>query len=159
MQHGIVAGTIPHALPFAGVIQAAADAAGFSAALAYGVAWRETIRGQKYGQWNAATVVSTDGGHGLFQLTSSYPDDWREPESNARYALDNFLKPARDFFVAKGVLGEALVRCIAAAFNAGTETAWEAHLRYDVDSVTTGHNYGADVFRVYHAIINRQSFT
>lgn len=159
MRYGIVAGTIPGHLPYASIVQTAAEQENFSAALPYAVAWRETIRGERNGKWNAASVISGDGGRGLFQLTSSYPDDWERPDRNCHYALEHFLKPARDFFVAEGLLGEALIRCIAASFNAGIETAWEAHLAGDVDRCTTGCDYAADVFHVYSAIISGHPFS
>lgn len=158
MQYGIQAGNIPAKYPYASTLNSVAEQENFSAALMYGIALRETIRGEAAGEWNAATVESEDGGHGLFQLTSSYPKNWQQPDANARYAVEYFLRPACAFFVSKGLLGEALIRCIAASFNAGTETAWEAHLRGDVDSCTTGGDYGADVYSTYNAIISHHSF-
>lgn len=158
MRDGIMSGRIPMQLPYAKAIQAAADTNNESAALMYGIAQRETIRGQRAGLWIASTVVSPDGGHGLFQLTSSYPSDWQQPQSNACYAAEHFIAPARAFFVAKGLLGESLIRCIAAAFNAGLETAWAAHLDGDCDACTTGGDYGADVFTTYNAIVHNQPF-
>jgi len=153
MQFGIEAGIIPSHLPYSSPIQEACQAADLSPALAYGIAFRESIRGELAGLWTAATVVSGDGGYGLFQLTSSYPKNWDQPRANADWALSQFIKPALTFFSAQGLTGEALIRCIAAAFNAGLETAWEAHNNGNVDACTTGCDYAADVFAIYSAII------
>jgi len=159
MLDGIEAGHIPKNLPYAAEIEAACMASGFSPALGYAIPWRETIRGQVAGLWTASSVISPDGGHGLYQLTSSYPSDWLQPTANARYALDHFLIPALVEFRGKGLLGEALIRCIAAAFNAGPGPAWEAHLAGNVDNCTTGHDYAQDVFQVYNAIVLGHSFS
>jgi hypothetical protein len=159
MEHGIEAGTIPNHLPYAIDIQAGCEEHNFSPALTYAVAWRETIRGELNGSWCAATVLSGDGGHGLFQLTSSWPENnWQDPKANTSFAITKFLIPSMNWFLDQGLTGEALIRCIAASFNAGIGGAWNAHLEGNVDLVTTGNDYAADVFQIYTAIIEGKEF-
>lgn len=122
----------------------------FPPRLAYAVAMNETIIGEMNGKWNACTIVSFDGGHGLFQLTSSWPDDWADPVANTEYAVKNFLRDAFDTFVTR-VSGDDLVRCVAAAFNAGLGAAVAAHARGDVDRCTTDR-YGERALENYHAL-------
>ena len=148
---------IPAHLPYAQPIQAACQVANFPPCVAYPVAWRETIRGEQNGAWKSAeSVESSDGGRGLFQLTSSYPSDWIDANANIRYALAHFLVPAFHFFAGSGLRGDALVRATAAAFNEGTQTAYLDHLLGNVDIGTTGHDYAKDVLRNYHRLITGQ---
>lgn len=154
MIYGISGTALPAHLPFAPNIQRACEtpAGNFPPCLAYPVAWRETIRGCK----NPVTVVSSDGGHGLYQLTSSFPIDWDDVDANIRYALEYFLKPSLVFFADRGLRGDGLIRCVAAAFNEGQGTAWLNHLAGNVDLGTTGHNYASDVLSNYHRLISGQ---
>lgn len=158
MKYGITAGVIPSHLPYAATILRNCIAYGFSPALAYAVAWRETVRGEMNHEWTASTIVSSDGGHGVFQLTSSWPNPgWDNPETNTQYALHHFLIPGMYYFAAKGMRDEALIRCIAAGFNAGDLTVWEDHVTYgDVDIGTANHDYAADVLRQYTSLIAGQ---
>lgn len=152
MRWGLAGGPIPQHLPYAAQIQSACEDRNFSPLLAYAIAWRETIRGEVDGNWTAATVVSGDGGHGLFQLTSSYPPDWADPSANATYALDRFLIPDATYWVTRtSIRGDDLVRCLAASFNAGLGGAWAGHEKGNVDLYTTD-NYAADVLRQYQRL-------
>ena len=155
MIYGISGTAIPDHLDYASPIQLACQKyPTFPPCLAYAIAWRETISGEKAGLWvSAATVLSDDGGHGLFQLTSSYPADWENVQINAEYALEHFLVPGLQFFADRGLRGDNLVRCIAAGFNSGEEAAWENHLRGNVDLGTTD-NYAQSVLSNYHRLIN-----
>lgn len=120
--------------------------------VAYAIAWRESISGQVAGLWpNAATVLSDDGGHGLFQLTYSFPDEWDDPYRNALYAIVTFLEPAETYW-AQVEQGDNLVRCIAAEYNAGRDLALKGHDEGDVDKYTTD-NYAAAVLGFYHSIL------
>jgi hypothetical protein len=164
VKYGIVSGVIPAHLPYSAPIQEACTERDFSAFLTYAVAWRETIRGEIAGLWvplTAATVVSGDGGHGLCQLTSSWPNPgWETPETNVCWAIDHYLKPDMDWLAGKGLTGEALIRGTAAAFNAGLGAAWDGHIeRNDFDAYTTGNDYAADVLSVYNALVERRTFT
>lgn len=127
----------------------------FPPLVAYAVACNETIIGEINGKWDAATVVSSDSGHGLFQLTSSWPDDWEDPYANARYAINNFLVPAMRQWRenAPEIMGDDLVRCIAATFNAGFGGAWRGHTKGDVDRFTTD-NYGQRALVIYQSLLD-----
>jgi hypothetical protein len=144
---------IPKTLPYAATIQAPCVELGFSPCLAYAIAWRESISGEVHGTWNAATVLSGDGGHGLFQLTSTFPEGWDDENINVRYALSNFLIPALHQFARRGLRGEDLIRLVAASFNAGESAAWEAHLAGNVDLATTGNDYSTCVLASYGRLV------
>jgi hypothetical protein len=141
------------ALPYATTIQAPCLEHGFPPCVAYAIAWRESISGEVHGSWNAATVLSGDGGHGLFQLTSEFPEGWDDEDINVRYALSNFLIPDLHQFARRGLRGDDLVRLVAASFNAGATAAWEAHLTGNVDLATTGNDYSACVLETYQRLV------
>jgi hypothetical protein len=145
--------SIPKQLPYAATIQGPCLELGFPPCLAYAIAWRESISGEVNGSWNAATVLSGDGGHGLFQLTSTFPEGWDNENINVRYALSNFLIPALHQFARRGLLGDDLARLVAASFNAGETAAWEAHLAGDCDLATTGNDYARAVLATFHRLI------
>jgi hypothetical protein len=147
-------------LPYADVIEKACSVSPtFSPLVAYCIAWRETIR--EYGTTAANRMSDNgDGGHGLFQETSSWPSNWMDPYTNALYAVQNFLLGAEIFWATKGFAGTDLVRCIAAEFNAG-RGMWYApndprnigalggHYDGNVDKFTAGGDYGIDVATQY----------
>lgn len=143
---------IPGHLLYASAIQAGAQKANFPPCLAYAIAWRETISGEVAGEWCARTVEACDGGRGLFQLTSSYPLDWANLDSNISYAFEHFLVPGLDYFAGNGMRGDSLVLCIAAGFNEGDGTAWQDHLAGNVDLGTT-NGYASSVLANYHRLI------
>ncbi len=152
MLYGMSGGPLPANLPYAQDVIAACGS-NFPPLVAYSVAARETIMGQLAGEWNAATVVSGDGGHGLFQLTSSFPSNWQDPQANARYAMENWLVPDMNWWRSQipGLQGDDLIRCIAASFNAGRGGAWRGHQEGSIDLYTTD-NYGSGVLSIYKSL-------
>jgi hypothetical protein len=153
MKWGIMSGNLDQSLPYAIPITYVCKNADFPIAFAYAIAWHESIQGEVNGKWTASTVVSGDGGHGLFQLTSSYPEDWSNALANTEWALDEFLLPDVAVWVNEfGLSGEPLIKCVAASFNAGLGGAEAGHARGDVDLYDTDH-YGARVLAIYQNII------
>lgn len=157
MLYGISGKPIPKTLPYAATIQAPCVELGFSPCLAYAIAWRESISGEVNGAWDARTILSGDGGHGLFQLTSAFPEGWENEDVNVRYALSTFLVPALHQFARRGLLGDDLARLVAASFNAGERAAWEAHLAGNVDLATTGNDYSSSVLLNFHRLIKGEN--
>jgi hypothetical protein len=147
MRNGIVATPLDLAFPFARQINAACIAGDFFPYVAYAIKWNETANLP-----DAATVISADGGHGLFQLTSSFPADWQDPYVNALYAVEDFLRPAETYW-AHELQGDDLVRAIAAEFNAGRTQAIEGHEKGNLDLYTT-NNYGTRALASYHKLLN-----
>lgn len=154
MKYGLSGAQVPVDLRYAGAINSAGWSCAFSPALAYAVAWRETISGEAAGLWpTAAGVVSSDGGHGLYQLTSWVPDDWADPAKNAYYAVHDWLAvDAVRWFSEYRLVGGPLVRAIAASFNAGFNAARKAHELGDVDLITTDR-YGDGVLKIYQQLL------
>ena len=153
MRNGIEAATLLLTLPFAEAINQACERPGHtqSPLLCYAIAWRESI--EEYGS-GAATVLSDngDGGHGLFQITEPpIPHNWQSAYVNACHAIDDFITPAETFW-ATFEQGEALVKCIAAEFNAGRSQALEGHEQGDVDMKTTD-DYAAAVLGFYQHLV------
>lgn len=151
MDLGLSGVAYPATLPYATAINESATSRKFWPCVLGAIGWQETIGGevsgwlaQTYGaEITAATCVSGDGGHGCFQLTQSFPDDWMDPKSNARYALDAFLLPALQYWnVHVGMTGEALLRCMAAEFNAGRIAAIKGHANGEVGLFTTHDEHG-----------------
>ena len=85
------------------------------------------------------------------QLTVSYPDDWADPVSNVKFAKEEYLLPAEDYWAAQGMQGDDLVRAIAAEYNAGRGNAMAGHNSGDLDLFTTDH-YAARCLDHYHAL-------
>lgn len=169
MIYGILGAPIPVVdppLPYAGIIQTVCEQKSFPPCFAYAVAWGETIGGQvsgwlslTYGQKiTAATVISPDQGHGIFQLTSSWPLGWDDPFTNTCYAVAHFLRPALDYFAGKGHGGDALVDIVADAFNEGSGTV-DSFLTRGVspDRGTTGGDYGKNVVTRMHLLLDGRS--
>jgi hypothetical protein len=154
-----MSGIIPINYRYAWPIQSAADNVKTSAFLLYAIAETETIDGELAGMWDAASVVSADGGHGLFQLTSSYPSFWEDPRTNAQYAAANFVIPAWSFWATRyDLVGDALVRAVAAEFNAGRANALAGYTEHgDVGFYTTKQNgttsYDRVVLGHYHELL------
>jgi hypothetical protein len=151
MRWGISGRPLALDLRYAAPITQAAIELDFPPLFLYAIAYNETIRGEIDGQWDAATVVSSDGGHGLCQLTSWWPNPgWDDPYTNAHYAVLDWLLPDSErWFAQIGATGETLVRCAAASFNAGWSNAWTGHLQGNVDLLTT-NDYGATVLQTYN---------
>ena len=101
--------------------------------------------------------ISGDGGHGIMQLTSSYPNDWQDPATNIAYAIEHFIVPAWNYWANANAFsaaqqGEALVKCIAATYNAGLGNVQEGFERGNVDLYTT-NNYGERAVANYAALV------
>jgi len=144
---------VPSNLPYADPINRAAIALDFPPLFAYAIACRESIIGEMNGKWNAATVVSGDNGHGLFQLTSWWPDDWQDPYTNAYCAIkDWLLQDVPTWLRQYGMTGDALIKCVAASFNAGLGAALAAHSAGNVDACTS-EDYGAGVVSIFHNLV------
>jgi hypothetical protein len=125
-------------------VQAAAENTGFPPQILYCIAEQETIDGERNKEWNAATVVSGDGGHGLCQLTSSYPANWADPEANAEYAVEGdpmFLRGAFKYWYRRGYRQRSLVKLAAATYNAGLGNVLRGHQNGNADEYDTD-NYG-----------------
>jgi hypothetical protein len=154
MRWGISGAPIPPTLPYAQYVSLETARFDFPPLFAYAIAARESIMGQLEGKWNAANVISGDGGHGVFQLTSWYPDPgWDDPQINAHYAIADWLLPDSVFWFRNyGMTGDDLIRCTAASFNAGLGAAIKAHAAGDVDAVTSDR-YGAGVLAIYKQLL------
>ena len=151
MRWGISGRPLPSGLRYGEEITAACAVYNFPPCLAYAIAWRESIRGENNGKWTAATVVSGDGGHGLFQLTSYVPNGWSDPLTNAEAALQYWLVPNVNAFYDRVALrGDALVKAAADAFNRGFgAVSVDLSAGRDPDLGSAAGNYGADVLAQY----------
>jgi hypothetical protein len=153
MLYGIEARSLPDRFPFSDPINLACWQANFFPLFAGAIATREILIVNRSS--SAASYISGDGGHGLFQLTSEWPPDWDDPQANCAYAIANWLYPDLKWWNQNtGYLGENLMRCTAASFNAGRSAAWNAHMNGNVDAATTGGNYGAAVVSYYDILLN-----
>lgn len=166
MIYGISGAPIPNrnpSLPYAGIIQTVAEQKNFPPCLAYAIAWRETISVEVSG-WleltygkniSARNVISPDEGHGVFQLTSSWPLEWDDPFTNTAYAISHFMQPALHYFAGRTFKGDLLVQLVADAFNEGTARVDSFLARgLSPDIGTTNGNYGATVRAHYRALID-----
>lgn len=155
MIYGLSSAPVPASLPYAGAVNAACLELQFPPCLAYGIANRETIRGERNGLWNAATIISSDGGHGLFQLTSYVPPGWNNPSVNAYAAVIGWLRKDAQFWNAShGFRDMTLAKAVAASFNAGRDAVLTVvGTGKQIDSVTTGGDYAADVWACYQSLL------
>jgi len=154
MMHGISAAPVPAlGLPFADAVNLVCMQKNSFPCVLYAVGWRESIR--EYGLAAATrTSDNNDGGHGIWQLTSSYPPNWQDPQANCAFAIDHFIIPALDFwFNRMGQTDVALIKCIAAEFNAGRSGAMGGFTLGNVDQNTTHGNYGHDVVTQYNRLL------
>jgi hypothetical protein len=135
-------------LPYAALCNVIGTELDFPPCLLYAVAFRECIG--EYGE--APDILSFDGGHGLCQLTSSFPQDWADPGANLRYAVTQFLIPAMSYWAGQGEAGDALVKLVADTYNEGLSAAIEYHAEGNADLGTTNH-YGSNVLRIYHQLV------
>jgi hypothetical protein len=133
-------------LPFTAEIERACEVAPtFSPLVAMAIKWCETGSStdpaRLQGGADPTTLLMPDGsnaGRGIFQLTSSFPANWRDPYENALYAVEHFLLPAESFWANQyGLQGEALVRAIGAEYNAGRLGAQQGHDLADIGLFTT----------------------
>jgi hypothetical protein len=161
MRNGLHAGPLPPlGLPFAVEIErACALHDTFSPLVAYAVKVNETADSTDPARMEEGAIGDylpngDNAGHGIFQLTSSWPSTWADPYSNAAYAIwhPGFLREAETYWSARGLQGEDLVRAVAASFNAGIGGAQAGHDAGDVDLRTT-NRYGARALEHYQALV------
>lgn len=161
---GVSGAGLPAGLTYGTEIAAAADAAKFPQCWLYAHGWQETI---KVAGWigtlgaTPTTFISGDGGHGIMQLTASYPPNWQDPQANAAYAIANFLTPAVQYWNSTfSVTGDALIKCVAAEYNAGRASAQAGHKLGDVGKYTThtaGVSYSDLVLKYFHQLAGGQA--
>lgn len=148
MKDGISGTLLVATFPYAKIINNLCLQVDFFPCLVGGVKMNETGLGQGPTTEND---ISGDGGHGIMQLTSSYPSTWQEPQANIGYAIDHFLLPAYAYW-REELQGDDLVRAIAATYNAGLGNAQAGHAEGDVDRYTTNH-YAARCLEHYHNLV------
>jgi soluble lytic murein transglycosylase-like protein len=93
-----------------------------------------------------------DGGHGrgLMQIDDRFhvfarTGNWKDPEANIRFGCD-LLADNRAVLKREGLTGRGLLRATLASYNGGLGAVLRAlDQGVDVDSVTTGRDYGKDV--------------
>jgi hypothetical protein len=144
---GISGAPVPDTFPFAAIFNAERTVPPL---LVASIAWRETLCTMSAN--DAQVCVSGDGGHGIMQLTASFPYDWTQPEMNIGYAVDTFLEPALQHW--HGLyqeVGDRLVKLVAATYNEGLGAAVKYHAQGDVDLGTT-NDYGAGVLAIYTSL-------
>jgi len=148
MKDGISGALCPNVLPYAGIINSLCLSRNFFPLLVGAIKMNETGLGQGTVTEND---VSSDGGRGIMQLTSSYPANWQDPTTNIAYAIDHFLIPAYQTWIAApySLQGEDLVRAIAAAYNEGLGTAEYDHDKYSNVDYGTTNEYGARALQHY----------
>lgn len=148
MQNGISAALVPNEFPYADIINVQATFQDFFPCVVAAIKVNETGLGQGPTTEND---ISGDGGHGIMQLTSSWPSDWQEPELNIEYAIEHYMVPAYEYWLGK-LQGDDLVRAIAATYNAGLGNALAGHANGNLDEFTT-NNYAARCLSHYQALI------
>jgi hypothetical protein len=149
---GISGSPVDEGLPFGREANLVGVKCEFPPCWLYGHGWIETIA--EYGLSAAtrlqngadpATGLMPDGsnaGHGIMQLTSSWPPNWEDSAANFVYAVDNFLMPAVKYWHGLyGYAGSTLVLLCAATFNEGLDAAKSDHAAGNVDAGTT-NEYG-----------------
>jgi hypothetical protein len=146
VRYGISGAPIPPGLPYGDEIQHACELLDFAPCVAYAIKMNET------GPDDPPDIISIDGGHGILQLTASYPLNWDDPYSNALYAIAHFLLPAQEYWAALGYSGDNLVRLIAATYNSGLGNAIAAHDLGNVDLYDTD-NYGTRCVENVHSLL------
>ena len=146
MRDGISGVPLPDGFPYKDIIDTVGVANNVSPCLIGAIKVNES------GLADPPDVQSADGGHGLMQLTSSWPSDWADPQANFTYAVAHFITPAWQYWADQGLVGENLVRAIAATYNAGLGNAIAGHRNGNVDELTT-NNYGARALANYQALI------
>lgn len=149
MRNGIKGTALPPAFPYKAIIEQQCFEQNCSPCLVGAIKMNETGLGQGSQSEN---VISADGGHGLMQLTSSFPPDWADPAANFRYAIEQYINPAWEHWAAEGLSGDDLVRAIAATYNAGLGGAEAGHAEGDIGKYTTDH-YDQRCLAHYQALV------
>lgn len=154
MRYGILAPNVPAAFPFAEAFNQVGQYAGVSPCLLAAHGYVETL--EVLPPEEARTYLSYDGGHGIMQLTSSFPTDWQTVVSNLVWAANQFIIPALEtWYHDYGYTGDTLVRCEAATFNAGLNAALRGHFQGNVGMYTTtseGITYDVRVLNAYKTL-------
>jgi len=121
---------------------------GLPAGLLLAIASRET---------NMQDICGDSGhGRGLFQIDDRFHGDFltrcgahaagaTPPIAEAAEYAANLLAANRAFGSSKGISGDALIKFMVSAYNAGPGNALTGHQGGDSDARTTGHDYGRDV--------------
>lgn len=150
MKDGIAGGPLASHHEFAAIVNELAIELDVSPLLVYAIRLNETSEG------DSPSIVSFDGGHGVMQLTSSFPPDWADPAANIRYAIVDYIAPDWKSWKAAepSLQGDDLVRCIAAGYNGGFERALQAHRAGNVDRATYSGHYAADAVANYHRLVD-----
>lgn len=163
MRNGIQSSPLPAHLnlPFAFEIQIGCQVTPtFSPLLAYAIKVCETDSTEpadtvEFGA-DLTTMLMPNGspaGRGIFQLSSSFPTNWKDPLISTLFAVAHFLYPAEVFWSSTyGLQGNDLVRAIAAEYNAGRQGALSGHRAGDVGKYTTrqaGQNYSDECLMYY----------
>ena len=147
MIYGLSGAPVNPTLLYAGYTNRAAVDCNFPPAVIYAVAYHETI--SSYPKIDPATYISDDQGHGLCQLTASWPDGWADPYTNATYAILSFLEPAIKYWHGLyGYQGTTLLKLVAATYNEGLGAAIKYHEQGNVDAGTT-NDYGQAIVDIY----------
>jgi hypothetical protein len=151
--YGISGATVPTDFPYAAIFNRLGQIfPTFPPMLLASIAWRETLSVMP--PEAAATCVSGDNGHGVCQLTTSWPDSWQDPETNIRYAWVEYVQPAiRYWHGLMGYAGEPLVKLVAATYNEGLAAAITYHNEGNVDAGTT-NDYGNGVLQIYQSLVS-----
>ena len=150
---GLSGAPVNPTLPYAGFANRACVDMDFPPPFAYAIAFRETLC--LVPTIDPVTVVSGDGGHGIMQLTSSWPENWADPLANFTYAIRYFLLPAVQYWHGlQGYAGPVLVKLVAATYNEGLGAAIRYHNQGDVDLGTT-NDYGAGVLAIYNNLVSK----
>jgi hypothetical protein len=150
MTNGISAAPLPTGFPYKAIIEQVCGTT-FFPCLVGAIKMNETGLGQGPTTEN---VISFDGGHGIMQLTSAWPDDWQDPQANIRFAVEQFMTGSYAVWTSSpySLSGGDLVRAIAASYNAGYEQALAGHKAGDFDRYTT-NQYAARALAHYQQLI------
>lgn len=150
MIYGISGATLDPALPGAGFFNRICSGANVPPKLLYAIAQRETLSSMSLEA--ACLCVSDDNGHGVMQLTSSWPETWSDLSANLSFAITEFVQPAlRYWHGLERESGDRLVKLVAATYNEGLSAAVKYHLAGNVDAGTT-NDYGEGVLANYLAL-------
>jgi hypothetical protein len=165
MRWGVDAAPIPVDLPFMAGVTSAALEFDFPPCFAYAIATTENVDLLSTDPQAALSVISGDNGHGLCQITpASWWEPpitaawavcpWQDPAENMAFALKWFLLPAVAYWNQTLLMeGDALIRCVAAEYNAGRSEAIAGHNAGNVDLYTEHGNYAARALANFAALV------
>jgi hypothetical protein len=158
---GVSGAPVPASFPFASNFDNLGGKYNVSPNLCAAIKYNETGLGTnpavlEYGCTSSGYFPNGDPcGHGLMQLTSSWPPNWQDADTNIGYAITNFIIPAWEYWGPGGghggYTGDDLVRLIAASYNAGIGGAQKGHDQGNCDLYTT-NNYAARALKAYQQL-------